>query len=594
LQFEPGGSTLPPVSEAFALGDSGARRPWTEVIALRRRGLWPGLVLTTVAAFGGWVWLGAEFAAAWAAGAFGMMAFNRLLFWPWIERRAHADAHAMEWAVAAVTFVFTVTYCALPFGLTTLADRTTAELAGVAMLAAIALSATTEFVISRRIGLASLAGMFVICMAITVWRAADEPIANRLFAILAVTGFFAGLIQYAINRVRADEQLRRALAQAEAANIAKSAFLATMSHEIRTPLNGVLGMAQAMAADELTDRQRERLMIIREAGATLTTVLNDVLDFSKIEAGKLDLVSVEFDLAGCLRTAAEPFGALAADKGLLFSVDLSPETVGRFRGDPSRVRQIIGNLLSNAVKFTETGRVSLKAVWRDGAARIVVEDTGPGLPSDQIDRLFSRFSQLDASTTRRHGGTGLGLSISRDLSRLMGGDILAVSEPGQGATFSVILPVERLGDAAPARPADAEQGAVEHNGLRVLAAEDNRVNQIVLETLLAQVGIAPVIKADGAQAVQAWADGDWDLILMDVHMPVLDGVGAVREIRAREAAAGRRRTPVIALTANAMTHQVEELLACGMDLHVAKPIDAAILFRAIETALEMAEAAQAG
>ncbi|MDP2258159.1 MAG: ATP-binding protein [Caulobacter sp.] len=347
-----------------------------------------------------------------------------------------------------------------------------------------------------------------------------------------------------------------------------------------------------MAADELTGRQRERLMIIHEAGATLTTVLNDVLDFSKIEAGKLDLVSVEFDLAGCLRAAAEPFGVLAADKGLAFTVDLSPETAGRFRGDPVRVRQIVGNLLSNAVKFTETGGVSLRAVWRDGAARIVVEDTGPGLPPDQIDRLFSRFSQLDASTTRRHGGTGLGLSISRDLSRLMGGDILALSEPGQGATFTVILPVERLGDALPAPAAEAGDDAVEHRGLRVLAAEDNRVNQIVLETLLAQVGITPVVTADGAQAVQAWADGDWDLILMDVHMPVLDGVGAVREIRAREAASGRRRTPIIALTANAMTHQIDELLACGMDLHVAKPIDAATLFRAIEIALEMAEAAE--
>jgi len=580
------------VSEAFALGNTGARRPWTEVIALRRRGLWPGLVLTTVAALGGWVWLGPGFAAVWAAVAFGQMVFNRVFFWRWVER--HPPTPAMEWTVAGVTLLYTIAYCALPFGLTTLADRTTAELAGVAMLAAIALSSTTEFVISRRIGLASLAGIFVICMAITVWRAADEPIANRLFAALAVAGFFAGLIQYAINRVRADEQLRRALALAEAANVAKGAFLATMSHEIRTPLNGVLGMAQAMAADELTDRQRERLAIIQEAGATLTTVLNDVLDFSKIEAGKLDLVSVEFDLAACLRVAAEPFGALAADKGLLFTVELSPETSGRFRGDPSRVRQIVGNLLSNAVKFTETGGVTLKAVWRDGAARIVVVDTGPGLPSDQIDRLFSRFSQLDTSTTRRHGGTGLGLSISRDLSRLMGGDILAMSEPGQGATFTVILPVERLGDALPAAPAEARDDVVEHSGLRVLAAEDNRVNQIVLETLLAQVGITPVIKADGAQAVQAWADGDWDLILMDVHMPVLDGVGAVREIRAREAASGRRRTPVIALTANAMTHQVDELLACGMDLHVAKPIDAATLYRAIETALEMAEAAQAG
>ncbi len=591
MQSAPVASTLPPVSEAFALGDNGARRPWTEVIALRRRGLWPGLVLTTVAALGGWVWLGPGFAAIWAAAAYGQMVFNRVLFWSWIERRP--PTRAMEWTVAGATFLYTIAYCALPFGLTTLADRTTAELAGVAMLAAIALSSTTEFVISRRIGLASLAGIFVICMAIAVWRAADEPIANRLFAALAVVGFFAGLVQYAMNRVRADEQLRRALAQAEAANVAKGAFLATMSHEIRTPLNGVLGMAQAMAADSLSDRQRERLAIIRESGATLTTVLNDVLDFSKIEAGKLDVVSVEFDLAVCLRAAAEPFGALAADKGLLFTVELSPETSGRFRGDPSRVRQIVGNLLSNAVKFTETGGVTLKAAWRDGAARIVVVDTGPGLPPDQIDRLFRRFSQMDTSTTRRHGGTGLGLSISRDLSRLMGGDILALSEPGQGATFTVILPVERLGDALPAAPAETRDGAVEHSGLRVLAAEDNRVNQIVLETLLAQVGVTPVIKADGAQAVQAWAEGDWDLILMDVHMPVLDGVGAVREIRAREAAAGRRRTPVIALTANAMTHQVDELLACGMDLHVAKPIDAATLFRAIETALEMAEAGQA-
>ncbi len=578
------------MSEAFALGDSGARRPWTEVIALRRRGLWPGLVLTALAAFGGWVWLGPGLAAAWAAVAFGQMAFNRLFFWRWVERRPPGPA--MEWTVASATFLYTIAYCALPFGLTTLADRTTAELAGVAMLAAIALSATTEFVISRRIGLASLAGIFAICMAITLWRAADEPIANRLFAVLAVTGFFAGLIQYAMNRVLADEQLRRALAQAEAANIAKGAFLATMSHEIRTPLNGVLGMAQAMAADELTDRQRERLMIIRESGATLTTVLNDVLDFSKIEAGKLDLVSVEFDLAGCLRAAAEPFAELAADKGLRLVLDLAPEVSGRFRGDPSRVRQIVGNLLSNAVKFTEAGEVSLKGVWRNGAARIVVTDTGPGLPSDQIDRLFSRFSQLDASTTRRHGGTGLGLSISRDISRLMGGDILVTSPPGEGATFTVVLPVERLGDAPPLRAEPGDQATVEHGGLRVLAAEDNRVNQIVLETLLAQVGITPVITPDGAQAVQAWAEADWDLILMDVHMPVLDGVGAVREIRAREATSGRRRTPVIALTANAMTHQVEELLACGMDLHVAKPIEAATLFRAIETALDMAEAAR--
>ncbi|HRD46796.1 MAG TPA: ATP-binding protein, partial [Caulobacter sp.] len=351
-----------------------------------------------------------------------------------------------------------------------------------------------------------------------------------------------------------------AVAQAEAANAAKGVFLATMSHEIRTPLNGVLGMAQAMAADQLSDRQRERLAIIREAGATLTNVLNDVLDFSKIEAGKMELEEVAFDLEPCLRAAAAPFALLAAEKGLAFQTDLPAGVAGLYRGDPTRVRQVVGNLLSNAVKFTDTGRIALRAAYADAALRVEVQDTGPGLPADKLDRLFGKFSQLDPSTTRRHGGAGLGLAISRDLCRLMGGDLSANSEPGEGALFTAVMPMIRLGESAPAT-APAEDDSPERHGLRVLSAEDNRVNQIVLETLLAQVGVTPVVKPDGAQTVAAWLEGDWDLILMDVHMPVLDGVGAVRQIRAREAAEGRRRTPVIALTANAMTHQVEELLA---------------------------------
>jgi CheY-like chemotaxis protein len=221
--------------------------------------------------------------------------------------------------------------------------------------------------------------------------------------------------------------------------------------------------------------------------------------------------------------------------------------------------------------------------------RVAVIDTGPGLPADQIDRLFGKFSQLDASTTRRHGGTGLGLAISRDLCRLMRGDLTAASEPGKGATFSARMPLTRVGDVAPVATALPVEPAGRET-LKVLAAEDNRVNRIVLEALLAQIGVEPMIVEDGAEAVAAWRARDWDLILMDVHMPVLDGVGAVRAIRAEETATGRRRTPVIALTANAMTHQVNDLLACGMDLHVAKPIDAAALFGAIEAALDMAEA----
>ncbi len=576
------------MSEASPPAKPDDRRPWTEVIALRRRGLWPSLILTAVAALGGWAWLGWRFAAVWAALAFGMMAFHRLALFRWIE----ADpTPAKEWTLAVWTFVYTFIYCALPLGLLTLTEgATTAELAGIAVLGAVTLSSTTEFVMSRRIGYGSMAGTFLVAILITLWRGADEPVANRAFALLAVVGFFAAVVQYAFNRVHADERFRAAVAQAEAANVAKGVFLATMSHEIRTPLNGVLGMAQAMAADELSERQRERLTIIREAGVTLTNVLNDVLDFSKIEAGKMTIELVEIDLEACIRAAAAPFAVIAAEKGLAFQADIPAGVAGLYRGDPTRIRQIVGNLLSNAVKFTDRGRVALRVAWSAGLLRIEVQDTGPGLPPDQAHRLFGKFSQLDASTTRRHGGAGLGLAISRDLCRLMGGDLRAGGEPGDGALFIAEIPMVRLGDV-PAPGAAQDEPATERPGLRVLAAEDNRVNQIVLETLLAQVGVTPVVKPDGAQALEAWAAGDWDLILMDVHMPVLDGVAAVREIRAREAAEGRRRTPVIALTANAMTHQVDELLAAGMDLHVAKPIDAARLFRAIETALEMGEAA---
>ena len=576
------------MSKAFNPAVADNRRPWTEVIALRRRGFLPGLVLTGIAALGGWIWIDWRFAVAWAAVAVGLMAFNRLVLFRWIEARP-SHAAAKEWALAAATFIYTSSYCALPFGLTTLAGAATAELAGVAMLAAIALSSTTEFVISRRVGLGSLAGLFLASIVITLWRGADEPVVDRAFALLAIVGLFACVVQYGMNRVLADEKFREAVAQAEAANVAKGVFLATMSHEIRTPLNGVLGMAQAMAADELSDRQRERLSIIRESGATLTNVLNDVLDLSKIEAGKMTLDPVAFDLEACLRVAAAPFAVLAGEKGLAFQTDIPAGVGGLYQGDPARLRQVVGNLLSNAVKFTDSGRVALRIAWSDRLLRVEVQDTGPGLPADQIDRLFDKFSQLDNSTTRRHGGAGLGLAISRDLCRLMGGDLVAASEPGEGALFTATIPLDRLGEAPVAGGREPDETA-ERPGLRVLAAEDNRVNQIVLETLLAQVGVAPVVKPDGAQALEAWINAEWDLILMDVHMPVLDGVGAVREIRAREAAEGRRRTPVIALTANAMTHQVDELLAAGMDLHVAKPIDAAALFRAIEAALEMTDA----
>jgi signal transduction histidine kinase/CheY-like chemotaxis protein len=476
----------------------------------------------------------------------------------------------------------------MPYGLAVHAGHDTALAAGAAMIGAIALSSTSEIVISRRIGMGSMAALLATSGLVVLDRSGNEPLLNVAFGGIAILGFFACILQFAMHRVRDDRRFQEAVAAAEAANAAKSMFLATMSHEIRTPLNGVLGMAQAMAADELSDRQRERLGIIREAGASLTTILNDVLDFSKIEAGKMELEAAAFDLGACLRATAAPFEPLAVEKGLTFNVEIAPEVEGLYRDDAARVRQVTANLLSNAVKFTDAGSVTLRAEAADGRLRVEVIDTGPGLPAGQIERLFGKFNQLDASTTRRHGGTGLGLAISRDLCLLMGGALTAASDPGSGAVFTAEMALVRIGDAPAIVDAPAEIAA-DRSALKILAAEDNRVNQIVLETLLAHAGIAPVVVPDGAQAVTAWSEQDWDLVLMDVHMPVLDGIGAVREIRAREAAEGRRRTPVIALTANAMTHQVEELLAAGMDLHVAKPIDAATLFRAIETALAMGE-----
>jgi signal transduction histidine kinase/AmiR/NasT family two-component response regulator len=381
--------------------------------------------------------------------------------------------------------------------------------------------------------------------------------------------------------------------EAEAASQAKSAFLATMSHEIRTPLNGVLGMAQVMARDpELPETQRRRIEVVRESGEALLAILNDVLDLSKVEAGKLQLEDIAFDLDAVARGACQAFSAVAAEKGLSFRLEFYPGAAGRYRGDPTRLRQILYNLLSNAVKFTEAGEIGVIARRSEGVLSLEIADTGIGIAPAQLERLFGKFEQADASTTRRHGGTGLGLSISRELARLMGGDISAESTPGEGARFTVRLPLPRAGEAAPPKPTAADAGqALDGARLRILAAEDNAVNQLVLKTLLAQVGAEPVIVAHGGEALAAWEAGGFDLILMDVQMPVMDGPTATRAIRDREAETGRPRTPIVALTANAMPHQVEAYLAAGMDGHVAKPIDAAELYGVLAAVAEMGETA---
>ncbi|WP_293381430.1 ATP-binding protein [Phenylobacterium sp.] len=401
-----------------------------------------------------------------------------------------------------------------------------------------------------------------------------------------------GALQDITRRRESEHALRQARDEAEAANKAKSVFLATMSHEIRTPLNGVLGMAQAMAAEELSPAQRERLDVVRQSGESLLAILNDVLDLSKIEAGKLELEETEFDIEALARGAYAAFTAIAAAKDLTFELTVEPAARGVWRGDATRVRQLLYNLVSNAIKFTEVGEVEVRvsrAPKAKGAGLVLrVRDTGIGIAAEPLSRLFTKFEQGDATTTRRYGGTGLGLAICRELAELMGGEILAESEPDRGSTFTALLPLRRISRAAPPPEPAAETppAAVLSGPLKVLAAEDNAVNQLVLKTLLLQLGLTPVVVGNGADAVAAWEAEPWDLILMDVQMPVMDGPTATRAIRAGEARAGRARTPIVALTANAMSHQVSEYLAAGMDDFVAKPIEAARLFEAISRAAD--------
>ncbi|WP_419321482.1 ATP-binding protein [Caulobacter sp. ErkDOM-E] len=397
-----------------------------------------------------------------------------------------------------------------------------------------------------------------------------------------------GAVQDVTARRAATTAMAEAVAAAEAANDAKSAFLATMSHEIRTPLNGVLGMAQAMTREPLSAQQQERLDVIRQSGEALLAILNDVLDLSKIEAGRLELEEIAFDLGDLVRGAQATFTSLANKKGLSFSLNIGP-AMGVYVGDPTRVRQILYNLLSNALKFTDVGEVRVEVTCGETCLELRVIDTGIGMSEETMAHLFAPFSQADSSMTRRFGGTGLGLAISRQLAGMMGGDISATSTPGAGSAFTVRLPLSRVADGSvergeaatlPARPS-----AMASKPIRILVAEDNPTNQLVLKALLHQVGLDPVVVDNGQKAVEAWRAEAFDLILMDIQMPELSGPAATRMIRDEEAVRARRTTPIIALTANAMAHQVAAYLAGGMDAVVTKPINVADLFQAIDQVL---------
>jgi PAS domain S-box-containing protein len=417
-------------------------------------------------------------------------------------------------------------------------------------------------------------------------------------------GHFYASARDITDRLNHEHELMAARELAEQATQTKSQFLANMSHEIRTPLNGVIGVASAMARLDMPDRQRDMVELIKSSGETLERLLNDILDLSKIEAGKFDLLIDDFDLTREIEAASLLMAVRADEKGIGFKVDYGEFARGHFRGDAVRIRQIVSNLASNAVKFTTEGEVCIYVDVTEGAGLdahlvVAVHDTGIGFDKAAGQRLFGRFEQADGTITRNFGGTGLGLSICHAITEMMGGTISASSTPGKGSCFTASFPLLRsislkdfdagtfgLVDATQIDADLVEDGAP----LRLLIAEDHPINRKVVAMILEPYGTDITFANNGLEALAHFDAARFDAILMDMQMPEMDGLTAIRAIREREARLGLVRTPIAVLSANAMAEHVASSLNAGSDTHIAKPVTAQSLSSGIERLLTLAEA----
>lgn len=375
-------------------------------------------------------------------------------------------------------------------------------------------------------------------------------------------------------------QLRLALERAGAATKAKDEFLANLSHEVRTPLNAIIGLISLLRKTQMSDEQGSYVQLMHSSSAALLEILNDVLDFSKIEAGKLALESVAFSLTQWAEDTVTPHALQASMKGIKMYVDVDPALPANVIGDPGRLRQVLVNLLSNAVKFTKAGSIQVKLMRLSNRTNdsietiqlgIKVKDSGIGMSAKQQEHIFDAFTQADASTTRRFGGTGLGLAICQRLVTAMGGKLSVVSSPGRGSEFRFNVPMRQANPADVAMTVPHALEATHWAGLKVLVAEDQPINQLLIRKLLEGTGSELTLVSDGMQAIDHWERRPVDLILMDVQMPVMDGMAATAEIRRREKAKGSY-TRIIALTAHAMPGDQARCLAAGMNGYVTKPV----------------------